>query len=322
MRFVIYGAGAIGGVIGGRLHQHGHDVILIARGHNLAAISRSGLRIESPEDDVIIRAPVVGDPSEIEFEQDDLVVLAVKSQDTVAALTTLAACAPETVPIVCAQNGVENERAALRLFPNVYGVHVMLPASHLDDGVVQASSAPITGMLDLGRYPEGKDELTQRLADVFNRSTFDSRPLADIMRWKYRKLVMNLGAVEALVEPGSGERELSRRAEKEGEACLKRAGIDFASREEDRARRRNVLNVRPVGGRDRGGGSSWQSLARETGTIEADYLNGEIVMLGRLNGIATPVNEFLQRLADKAAAEHLPPASFKSRDLLAELDAL
>ena len=43
------------------------------------------------------------------------------------------------------------------------------------------------------------------------------------------------------------------------------------------------------------GGSSWQSLVRGTGTIETDFLNGEIVLLGRLHGIPTPVNADIQR---------------------------
>jgi 2-dehydropantoate 2-reductase len=323
MRFVIYGAGAIGGVIGARLNQQGHDVTLIARGNHLAAIRKSGLRIESPEADGIVRAPVVGHPSEIEFGPDHVVVLAMKSQDTGAALSALSASAPADIPVLCAQNGVENERAASRLFPSVYGVHVMLPASHLEDGVVQASSAPVTGMLDLGRYPGGADDTANRVADAFNGSSFDARPLTDIMRWKYRKLVMNLGnAAEALVEPGPGEREITRRAEEEGETCLIGAGIEFASRKEDRARRGNLLRVQPVRGRHRGGGSSWQSLARGAGSIEADYLNGEIVMLGRLHGIPTPVNELLQRLANRAAAERLHPASMTSQEVLDTLDQL
>ena len=49
MRFVVYGAGAIGGVIGARLHQHGHEVVLIARGAHLEAIRARGLRIESAD---------------------------------------------------------------------------------------------------------------------------------------------------------------------------------------------------------------------------------------------------------------------------------
>jgi 2-dehydropantoate 2-reductase len=261
--------------------------------------------------------PSVESPSEIEFRDGDAVILAVKSQDTADALAALIGTAPGGTAVVCAQNSVENERAALRLFPNVYGVHVMLPAAHLEPGVVQASSAPVTGMLDVGRYPNGTDEIASRLAAAFNASTFDSRALADVMRWKYRKLIMNLGnAVEALIAPGPAQDEIARRAEEEGEVCLAAARIDHASREEDRARRGDLMQVRPIRGRDRGGGSSWQSLVRGAGTIEADHLNGEIALLGRLHGFPTPVNETLQQLANRWAAERrrpgtLDPAEFE-----------
>ena len=50
MRFVVLGAGAIGGVVGGRLAEHGHDVVLIARGAHYEAIRDNGLRIESPDE--------------------------------------------------------------------------------------------------------------------------------------------------------------------------------------------------------------------------------------------------------------------------------
>ena len=115
MRFVVYGAGAVGGVIGARLHQSGHEVVLIARGEHLRAIERSGLRIESPDDTATLDIPAVGSPSEAELGAGDVVILAVKSQDTGGALDALTAGAPDRVPVVCAQNGVENERAALRL---------------------------------------------------------------------------------------------------------------------------------------------------------------------------------------------------------------
>jgi 2-dehydropantoate 2-reductase len=315
VRFVVYGAGAVGGVVGARLHQNGHEVVLIARGEHLRAISRSGLRIESPEGTATLRIPAVEQPAEIEFDESDAVILAMKSQDTGGALATLVAVLPDGVPVACAQNGVENERAALRLFRDVYGVHVMLPVAHLEPGIVQASSAPITGMLDVGRYPSGADGIAQRLSTAFNASTFDSRALVDIMRWKYRKLIMNLGnAVEALLAPGPEQDEIADRAEQEGEACLRAAGIDFASREEDRARRGDRLQISPIDGRQRGGGSSWQSLARGSGTIEADYLNGEIVLLGRLHGFPTPVNETLQRLANRWAADRRPPGTMSARE--------
>jgi 2-dehydropantoate 2-reductase len=75
-----------------------------------------------------------------------------------------------------------------------------------------------------------------------------------------------------------------------------------ASVEEDRARRADHLQMRTTDSGAWSGGSSWQSLARGTGSIEAEFLNGEIVLLGALHGVATPVNALLQRLALLAAA--------------------
>jgi 2-dehydropantoate 2-reductase len=316
VRFVVYGAGAVGGVVGARLNQHGHEVVLIARGDHLRAIQRAGLRVESPVETLTLQVPAVEHPSAIAFEDGDVAMVAMKSQDTGAALDALSAVAPAGLPVLCAQNGVENERAALRLFSDVYGIHVMLPASHLEPGVVQASSAPVTGMLDVGRYPSGTDETARAVSAAFNASTFDSRAVADIMRWKYRKLIMNLGnAVEALIPAGPGQDEIADRAEQEGEACLRAAGIELVSREEDRERRADLLQIGPIGGRERGGGSSWQSLARGAGSIEADYLNGEIVLLGRMHGFPTPVNELLQRLANRWAVEGRAPETFNAREL-------
>jgi 2-dehydropantoate 2-reductase len=170
-------------------------------------------------------------------------------------------------------------------------------------------------MLDLGRYPAGVDETAERIAAALNGSTFDSQARPDIMRWKYRKLLMNLGnAAEAVIEPGPGQDEVDRMAQAEGEAVLRAAGIDFASREEDRVRRGELLQLRPIAGRQRGGGSSWQSLARGAGSIETDYLNGEIVLLGRLHGVPTPVNEALQRFANRWAAERRRPGGMSAAE--------
>ena len=63
------------------------------------------------------------------------------------------------------------------------------------------------------------------------------------------------------------------------------------------------------------GGSSWQSLARGTGSIEAEFLNGEIVLLGALHGVPTPVNALLQRLALQAAVEGAGPGSWHIEEL-------
>jgi 2-dehydropantoate 2-reductase len=79
--------------------------------------------------------------------------------------------------------------------------------------------------------------------------------------------------------------------------------------------REKELKLRPIGSCQRPGGSTWQSLARHTPTTEVDYLNGEIVLLGRTYGVPTPVNEVLQQLMRKAARDGAPPGSMSLREL-------
>ena len=71
---------------------------------------------------------------------------------------------------------------------------------------------------------------------------------------------------------------------------------------------------------DRGGGSTLQSLARGTGAVEVDYLNGEIVWLGRQHGVPTPANELVRRVANEMARAGAPPRSITARELLDQLD--
>jgi len=320
MRFVIYGAGAIGGVIGGRLFEAGHDVTLLARGDHLAALRADGLRLVSADGAAVLQVPAAEHPAEVDLAPGDVVVLAMKSQDTPAALAALAATAPDGVAVVCAQNGVENERMALRIFPDVYAMTVMCPATHLEPGVVVAHSAPTSGILDLGRYPQGVDDTAVAVAAALSGATFVSEARADVMRWKYRKLTLNLAnAVVALCAASPDIGTLLRFVRAEGEAALAAAGIDLVSVDEDRARRGELLTQRPIEGVDRNGGSSWQSLARGAGSIETDFLTGEIVLLGRLHGVPTPANELLQRLAVRAAAAKEPPGQHDAAELLAAI---
>lgn len=285
--------------------------MLIARGAHLDAIRRDGITVEAPSGRTSLRIEAAAHPAEVDWRAGDVALLAMKSMDTEAALRELAAVAPPDTPVVCVQNGVANERAALRMFANVYGICVMFPAAHLEPGVVQAQSEPITGLLDIGRYPEGLDDTAEAIAANLRDATFESVPRPDIMRWKYTKLLMNLGnSIDALCGRDQDRSGVLAKIRQEGEAALEAAGITFTAWETDRERRGDLLNVQPINGQPRSGGSSWQSLARGTGSIEADYLNGEIVLLGRLHGVETPVNDLARRLANQAAREGTPPGSF------------
>jgi 2-dehydropantoate 2-reductase len=201
MRIVVVGAGAVGGVVGGRLAEHGHEVVLVARGAHGAAIAADGLLVRSPDREVRVRVPVVEHAGQLTLTDDDVVLLAVKGQDTRAALDSLAG-APRDLAIACLQNGVENERQVLRRTARTYAVPVMLPATHLRPGVVDASSSPVTGILDVGCYPSGVDETAIALSAALAASTFSSEPHPAVMRLKWSKLLMNLGnALEAACGP-------------------------------------------------------------------------------------------------------------------------
>jgi 2-dehydropantoate 2-reductase len=330
MRYIIIGAGAIGGTIGARLFQGGHEVVLTARGAHLAAMRDGGLRFVTPAGQVTLPVPVVAGPGELTLRGDDVLITAVKTQDAVAALDAWAwqpvtggGVAAGSLPVFCAQNGVAGERLALRRFRHVFGVCVWLPATHLQPGSVEARGAPMTGLLPVGRYPTGVDETAAQVAADLADSTFLAPVSADVMRWKYGKLLGNLGnAVEAVLGPGAdlGDgaepgAELRRRARDEGKAVLAAVGIDYARPDELAALRGDQISIEPVNGARRTGGSSWQSLTRGTGSIEADYLNGEIVLLGRQHGIPAPVNELLQRLANQFAADRRPPGSITAGEL-------
>jgi 2-dehydropantoate 2-reductase len=313
MRIVVFGAGAVGGVIAARLFEHGNEVVAIARGAHFEAVRDNGLGLVDPDRKVTLPIPVVDDPARIDWRADDVVLVTTKSQDSTGAFGALAAAVGSALPVVCVQNGVENERIALRRFEHVYSICVMLPAEHVEPGLVAASSAPVTGLLDIGRYPGGLDDTAHAVAAALSGATFESIPRPDVMRWKYAKLLMNLAnVVEALCAPGDDATALGRLVRSEGAAVLRAAGIDFASKKEDRERRGERLTPRLA----RGGGSTWQSLRRGTGALETDYLNGEIALLARLHGVAAPVNALLQAAANDAARRKLSPGSLRASDLL------
>ena len=320
MRLVILGAGAIGGVVGGLLARARRDVLLLARGAHLEAIKRDGLRVEGPDQTFVVQVPVAQSGVTFEWRTDDVVLLATKTQDAALALYELAP--PSHIPIVCLTNGVEAERIALRHVRHVYGAYVMMPATYLTPGVVQAWATPVPGVIDLGSYPDGVGEHAHEIAGELMAAGFTCEVRPNIMKWKRGKLLSNLAnGAEALCGPAARSFEPTARARTEGRECFAAAGLSCTTDTEDAARRASYES-RPIGTATREGGSTWQSLARGATHLEADYLNGEIALLGRLHGVPTPVNEALQRIVSEAARMGHSPGSMSIAELAQRVDAL
>ena len=321
MRIIIYGAGGVGGVIGAQLYQGGINTILIARGEHYKAIQKNGLFYRTPHQDIALPIPVVDHPNKIDFQESDVVMLTMKSQHTEKALDDLRAAAGDQIPVFCCQNGVANERMATRRFENVHAQLVYLPATQLEPGTVVTHAAATIGVLDASVYPRGNSKLVDEVTKTLNKNGFSARPNPTVMRFKYGKLIMNLSNALSAVSPSGDETEnIRRQLRSEAEACFTIAGIDCASSEEEKERRGSLMKQSSVAGQDRVAGSSWQSLARGTGNVEADFLNGEIVLLGRLHGVPTPANLTLQRLANHLANSGALPQSIPLAELQRQIE--
>jgi 2-dehydropantoate 2-reductase len=157
-------------------------VVLICRGEHLTTIQRRGLIFKTPTETLQLAIRAVGHPRELSFTANDVVILTMKSQDTESALRDLEHAGGSDVPIVCCQNGVDNERMAARRFARVYGMVVWMPGTYLEPGVVLNHATPIGGILDAGCYPRGVDSLITQVTADLTACGFSAKPDPHIMR--------------------------------------------------------------------------------------------------------------------------------------------
>ncbi|GIM95014.1 hypothetical protein Ato02nite_068070 [Paractinoplanes toevensis] len=325
-RYIVIGAGAVGASIAAELHRAGVDTLLVARGTHLEALRANGLRYVRPDGEHSLHPPVVSGPAEAELAEGDVLLLATKTQDTAAAVAAWAwqpvkradgstGTAAAELPIVTLQNGLENERIALRSFARVIGGVVWIPALHVEPGVVVNRGAPEPAVLWLGRYPDGTERVTA-IAEDLRRGGFTTHVVPDIAAHKAAKLIGNLvNGLDALY-PASPLRAAALAALRdEATAVYAAAGITPAKPDP------GGFRAAEIPGHERGGNSTWQSLARQV-PPEIDYLNGEIVLLGRLHGVATPHNEAIRRRVQRAVAEATPAGTLGDADLAATLPGL
>ena len=244
MRVIIYGAGAVGSAIGGRLRQGGADVVLVARQAHATAIRDNGLALRTAKGTDMIAVDAVSAIDQLDPTGDDVVIITAKTQDTPAIHAALFDWNAD-VPVVCGTNGVEHERLALRRFARVYGMVVQLPAQFERPGEVTVLCAPTNAILDVGRYPSGVDETAVELSRLVDAAPcLLSEADDDVMTKKYGKLLVNLGnaADAACGLAGRGGASLRLQSTRAG-VCIKlRASVGSrrpsASSVTSRARRR------------------------------------------------------------------------------------
>ena len=298
-RLIVIGSGAVGGSIGAALTRANHPVLFVARGDHGQAIREKGLQFRCPDEtDQVLAVPCVERIQDVCWRDGDVALLATKLYSLQSAAEQLLAVAGPGVPVVCATNGLQGERWAMERFDNVLSMLVWVAATHLSPGEVKLfSTRDCRGVLDNGPVQGDSDSLSTQLCKWLADAGFDAVSRHDMPRWKTTKLLTNLGATaQALV---TGEwKPIARLAAEEGRHVLNAAAVDHVA-EQEFERRVGHVELVPINGHARQGGSTWQSFQRKR-PLETPWLEGEIVRIARASSIQAPVNEALTHVAKRS----------------------
>ncbi|MFP5265661.1 MAG: ketopantoate reductase family protein [Blastocatellia bacterium] len=337
-RYIIFGAGAVGGAVGAMLARAGARVVCVARPAQAEAL-RGGLMIKQEGERITARVDAVTDVRHLAPEPGDTLVITTKSQATGEAVKELAAVYDGNSHVVCLQNGVSNEEAAARRFNNVYAGLVFFSAVQLEPDLI---TLPRGRSIAVGCYPDGVNAGARRFCEDLSRAGFDAVASPHVMSMKWSKFVINLNnATYAItgywVEQGMADpemRSLMYEVREEGLRVLDAAGVEVEPPPGEpspiRIRELNEKLKQPHRPPDdapdlpeerRTYASMWQDLVLGRSSGEADYLNGKIVELGKELGIPTPYNSVLLGIANRMFDEGLKPGIYTPAELHALIRA-
>jgi Ketopantoate reductase len=174
------------------------------------------------------------------------------------------------------------------------------------------------GRFVIGRYPDGTDALVESVAASLRNAGYEVRVTPDIMPYKWGKLVDNLPNAVGAITNAAGEEanRIARASQNEGKEILTQAGIRWIPIEETTTKQPKVVTRANSDLHGEPLGSTWQSLVRRQGTVETEFLNGEIVQIAKKLGKQSPINEALLHITAEMAASHQPPGKYTPAELI------
>lgn len=315
MRFLCYGSGAVGSLIGGRLALAGYEVSLVGRERTVLPIMEHGLIVEMPDGTssaVKIPAYLTLHKAISDSGIPDILVLSVKSYDTKGTVQELSAL-PESVKVLTLQNGIGNEESlaaalgAERVIAGALTLSVSMPEPRLvRQNTVRGglALAPVAGTL-----PD---------VSAFVKSGFETAVAGDYRAVKWSKLLLNIVANatcavlemtpnEVFAEPRlvqveqAAVREASRVMAALGVKTLNLPGFNvglhrFVMTRTPALIARALIGPRLAKARGDKPPSLLLDMLSEKRRSEVMYLNGAVEKKGRELGIPAPVNSVLTRL--------------------------
>lgn len=330
LKILIIGAGAIGTYIGGSLLKSRQTAVFFDRPDSAAQIANNGLRLVIGGESTHFERPQVVTSAEAALQAGpfDAAVAAVKSFDTASVTKQFAHLKEQLPPILCMQNGVENES----IFGEVFGAENVIAGT-----LTSAIGKPAPGVAVLERLRgigiAGGHPISQRLVEGFNQAGLNARLYASAKSMKWSKLLTNLlaNATSAILDLPPAEiyahpglYALESRQVREALAVMQRLSAEVVNLPGTPVRALAVLMSsfpawlgRPLAVRflGRGRGKKMPSFhidlyAGHTRS-EVDFLNGAVVRFGSQLGVDTPVNRLLTDTLTKLAAHDLPLETFR-----------
>lgn len=296
MRFVVFGAGAVGGYYGAMLQAGGHDVVFVARGATLEALRARGLRIEQPGGPLVAR-PVHATATLETTAPADVVLVCVKSHDTAAAAVAIGPIVRSETIVLSLQNGVENESILARALglPPLLVAYTQIGVAAREPGVIDYSGR---GEIYLGEADGTASERATTVAAACEAAGIPCRVRTDILVGLWHKLAWNAGfnVVSTLVDATVGEivddpglAALTTDAMAEVDAVATALGIPVR-----RDRLPRVLAESRDGLRDFA--TSMLQDRRRGRRLEVEGISGAVLRAARRTGVPVPTTRTLHAL--------------------------
>jgi 2-dehydropantoate 2-reductase len=294
LRIAIFGAGGIGGYLGGRLSQAGEEVVLIARGEHLQAIKEHGLRVDSIKGD-FVATPALATDNPTEAGPVDAVILGVKAWQVLdAAKAMRPMIGPETV-VVPMQNGVEATAQLASVLGEksvVVGLGGLVSYIVGPGHILHAGGEPY---VSFGESDNSTSERTQNLLEAVKNAGVTANIPANIQAALWAKLALmavnsGIGAITR-VPTGqwrsvAGSWKMAQQVAQEVLAVAAGKGIVMPSDS-------LASTVARLEASAPNSTSSMQRDLMEGRFSELEVQTGAVVRLGLEAGVPTPVNTFI-----------------------------
>jgi len=295
MKFAVFGSGGVGGYFGGRLAQAGHDVTFIARGKHLAAITESGLRVDSIDGDFVV-SPVKVTDSPQSVGEIDCVIVATKAWQLTDSTEQLKPLVGEQTMVLPLLNGIEHMDLLVDIFGSERVLGGLCRISSFVAGPGHITHVGVKPFISFGELDHNESERIIKLNEIFSALDgidVDVPKDIHIAMWGKFILICSTSGVGGVTRQPFG----IIRNIPESRAMLKKSIEETIqvglSRKVNLPANLADMLLKRIDGFPEAMVASMQKDIMEGRPSELEAQTGAVVRMGRALGVPTPTHEFI-----------------------------